>query len=56
MGVVMINCPNTGQPVSTGIETDTESFASLPALADDVPSMWGRSRLVDAGGFARNPD
>jgi hypothetical protein len=35
MGVVMITCPNTGRAVSTGIETDAPSFASLP----DVPTQ-----------------
>jgi hypothetical protein len=30
MGVVMITCPSTGHPVSTGIETDTEIFVKLP--------------------------
>jgi endogenous inhibitor of DNA gyrase (YacG/DUF329 family) len=35
MGVVMITCPNTGRAVSTGIETDARSFASL----SDVPKQ-----------------
>ncbi len=26
----MINCPNTGRPVSTGIEVEAETFALLP--------------------------
>jgi endogenous inhibitor of DNA gyrase (YacG/DUF329 family) len=30
MAVVMITCPNTGRPVSTGIESDPRSFACLP--------------------------
>jgi hypothetical protein len=30
MGVLMIECPNTGHAVSTGIEIDEDSFASLP--------------------------
>jgi hypothetical protein len=30
MALVMIKCPQTGNPVSTGIETDTETFARLP--------------------------
>jgi len=29
--VIWITCPTTGQHVSTGIETDAESFAALPA-------------------------
>jgi len=27
MGMVMIKCPQTGQAIATGIETDRESFA-----------------------------
>jgi hypothetical protein len=34
MGALMITCPNTGQPISTGIETDEYSLKQI----DDVPS------------------
>jgi hypothetical protein len=30
MGAIMIRCPTTGQPVTTGIETDSYSFKQLP--------------------------
>jgi hypothetical protein len=30
MGTIWIKCPATGRRVSTGIETDQESFASFP--------------------------
>ncbi len=30
MSSVMIKCPATGQPVCTGIETDSETFDGLP--------------------------
>jgi hypothetical protein len=30
MGVLMVRCPNTTQEVSTGIEIEAESFATLP--------------------------
>ena len=30
MALVMIKCPQTGNSVSTSIETDTETFARLP--------------------------
>ena len=30
MGTVMIRCPGTGEDISTGIETDSLSFARLP--------------------------
>ena len=30
MGVIMIQCPHTGLAVSTGIETDDETFGALP--------------------------
>jgi endogenous inhibitor of DNA gyrase (YacG/DUF329 family) len=31
VSVIWITCPTTGRQVSTGIETDAESFAALPA-------------------------
>jgi hypothetical protein len=34
MGALMIMCPNTGQPISTGIETDEYSLKQI----DDVPT------------------
>jgi hypothetical protein len=33
MSSVMIRCPATGRPVSTGIETEPAVFARLPPLA-----------------------
>ena len=30
MLILMIRCPRTGQDISTGIETDDESFHNLP--------------------------
>ena len=30
MGMVMIMCPSTGQEITTGIETDEETFNCLP--------------------------
>jgi predicted RNA-binding Zn-ribbon protein involved in translation (DUF1610 family) len=30
MGVVTITCPSTGQEITTGIETDEETFSCLP--------------------------
>lgn len=59
MGVVMITCPNTGRAVSTGIETDARSFASL----SDVPKQskcpvcgsvhvwWKREAWIAVGGW-----
>jgi hypothetical protein len=56
VGALMIMCPNTGQPISTGIETDEYSLKQI----QDVPSRthcplcgldhtwWKReARLVD---------
>jgi hypothetical protein len=34
MGALMIACPNTGRPISTGIETDEYSLKQIA----DVPS------------------
>jgi hypothetical protein len=30
MGVVMITCPTTGRAISSGIESDRQTFDSLP--------------------------
>jgi hypothetical protein len=30
MGILLIKCPHTGRPISTGIEVDRKSFLSLP--------------------------
>jgi hypothetical protein len=30
MAVIMIKCPHSGLPVSTGIETDDRTFETLP--------------------------
>ena len=30
MGILKVRCPETGREVSTGIEIDPQSFASLP--------------------------
>jgi hypothetical protein len=53
MGVVMITCPNTGRAVSTGIETDARSLASLSLSLSDVPKqskcpVCGSACLVEA--------
>ena len=32
MGIVMIKCRQTGHPISTGIETDRESFRCSPVF------------------------
>jgi endogenous inhibitor of DNA gyrase (YacG/DUF329 family) len=36
MGVMMITCPNTGRPVTTGIETDNSTFRDLPDTMSKV--------------------
>jgi hypothetical protein len=33
MGAIMIRCPTTNQLVAVGIDTDKESFESLPNVA-----------------------
>jgi hypothetical protein len=37
MGTVMITCPDTGEPVSTGLETDAASFAYIPRAETMMP-------------------
>jgi len=32
MAVLLIKCPHTDRPVSTGIELDAETFAKLPDI------------------------
>ena len=36
MGILAFICPATGQKVSTGLETDPDSFASLPNGVSEV--------------------
>jgi hypothetical protein len=33
MSVVMIRCPETGEEISTGIDTDSRTFRRLPHVA-----------------------
>ena len=64
MAMVTIICPETGRPVSTGIETDTETFERLPnAYAELKCPLCGRlhrwrksdAALVDGSGAAGEP-
>jgi hypothetical protein len=67
MGVVMITCPNTGRAVSTGIETDARSLASLSLSLTSLSSRnalfaaahvwWKREAwiAVDGGGDLSPP-
>jgi endogenous inhibitor of DNA gyrase (YacG/DUF329 family) len=63
MSSVMIRCPNTGRPVSTGIEVEPTEFCKLPKVAARMhcpacgedhgwttSSAWlaGEPRLVEA--------
>ena len=32
MGMLFINCPVTGKPISTGVTTDAEGFSQMPNL------------------------
>jgi hypothetical protein len=36
MGIVMIHCPATGQPISTGISADGNTFACSPVFFADT--------------------
>ena len=36
MAILLIKCPHTDRPISTGIETDPESFAHLPDTLSQV--------------------
>jgi hypothetical protein len=36
MSMVMVRCPRLGRPISTGIETDLESFKSIPDVLSKV--------------------
>jgi hypothetical protein len=39
MGMLLVMCPNTGQPISTGIETDEYSLRQIAGAA-----YWDTSR------------
>lgn len=55
VGEVVIRCPNTGQEVSTGIETDKESFDRLSDVLSHTHcpvcglehSWWKREARLD---------
>jgi hypothetical protein len=36
MGTVMVRCPQTGRPISTGISTDRRSFEATPVFFSRV--------------------
>jgi hypothetical protein len=36
MATICTSCPNTGRDISTGIETDTDSFAVMPDVITRV--------------------
>ncbi len=36
MSVIMIRCPDTGQDISTGIDTDTRTFRRLPRVGSRI--------------------
>jgi hypothetical protein len=36
MAILLIECPHTRRPISTGIEVDPESFAKLPDVLSHV--------------------
>jgi endogenous inhibitor of DNA gyrase (YacG/DUF329 family) len=57
MGTVMVTCPITGKPISTGIETEAEVLDHLPTIEAAVhcphcgeKHFWTRdhARLVEA--------
>jgi hypothetical protein len=37
MSILLIRCPHTGRPISTGIEVDAETFAGLPDVLSYLP-------------------
>ncbi|MBW7950058.1 MAG: hypothetical protein H3C55_11995 [Pseudorhodoplanes sp.] len=43
MGIVMINCPNTGRPISTGIDMDRSSFNRSPVFFSRTPCPMYRT-------------
>jgi endogenous inhibitor of DNA gyrase (YacG/DUF329 family) len=55
MAILKIKCPHTGKPISTGIETDPESFAHLPDTLAHVKcpecglehAWWTREAWLD---------
>jgi hypothetical protein len=55
MSAIMVKCPNTAQFISTGIETDPQSFRSLPdvlaysrcPLCGLEHAWWKREAVLD---------
>ena len=58
MAILMIKCPHTGRPISTGIEVDPQSFATLPDVLSRVKcpecgldhAWWTREAWLDDPG------
>ena len=50
MSILLIKCPHTGRPISTGIEVDADTFAALPDVLSYLtcsagsPMRGGRER------------
>ena len=54
MAVVMIKCSQTGRDVSTGIETDAETFERLPDLSTQLqcPKVRPDARVAQGRGIS----
>jgi hypothetical protein len=64
MAILKIKCPHTNRPISTGIETDPESFATLPDTLSHVKcpecglehAWWTREAWLEDPGRGGTPD
>ena len=55
MGILLIKCPLSGRPISTGIEIEADSLLNLPDVLSHVKCPECRLEhacMVDAGGVA----
>ena len=64
MAILLIKCPHTHRPISTGIETDPQSFAALPENLSHVKcpqcglehAWWTREAWLEDAGEIGPPD
>jgi hypothetical protein len=40
MGILFTTCPSSGRDISTGVETDADSFALMPEFVARVPCPY----------------
>lgn len=64
MGILLIKCPLSGRPISTGIEIEADSLLNLPDVLSHVKcpecrlehAWWAREAWLEESGEMCPPD